>query len=721
MKRGLILYFALFLSAGLCSAAITFTGDVSVDFDQNSIVVTDQNGENDVCKPYGITSTGWDFYSVYFHYDRTEDRLYIGLDFNGRICGDADGDGDPSNTGSTLFGYGGTDVANLGTDECVCIYFDTNRRGGYDVICGIPRYGAYSDYRVCYSQSDPNGNPSNSFGNQISTASASYAYSYCPDASHPDFECTIDNFSQLPYFNFNPATDEVVFRMGAYAGSWTDDGIGRDIISNSKRTVTFYAETTIPHNIPRDLYVMQGIPVMVSNGNPEHLFMASFGNPPSWGHPYCRVSRWNHELQTYERYSEQNWPIAVGGDPPDQDPGKGFWVVQDYVDNCTITITGTAFEPGWTVYQNLSKPLSGGRRGIVQLANPFHVPVQWCDAYLRYQPFSGTPIPLINAVCQELICGYAATWDPYGMEYIPNGYCAYIEPWQAYWATQFNENNDYVLCFDFPSSDALSENRILGGGPPEELDNYGEWYFNIGVACETIDQTDFGNVIGIIDSASDGYDNLDFREYNPMSTQGYVQLLFPHQDWGANPDNYSYDIRHGPFEGEKTWEFNLRSGGYSGNITVMWDGVFHAYPEYELSLLDEQGNVVVADMYSEETMTLSISSGEIKVYRIRVVGLGQGVEGRNLTAPEDYSLSAAYPNPFNNETLVKLSLPAASDVKLALYDVTGRLARTVVERYFAEGTHSVSVDASGLASGMYFLKADAAGKTFAVQKLALLK
>jgi hypothetical protein len=725
MKTVLTTSFALLLLIGVSFADIQFSGDVSVDFDENSIIYVDANGEGDVYIPYGISSTGWDFYSAHFHYDRNLDRLYIGLDFNGRICGDADGDGDPAHTGTVLDLRGGRDVADLGNGETVCIYFDTDNRGGYDVICGIPRTENFtSGYRVSNCLSDPNGNPSSSFGSVIQSASGSYTYHSTPSATHPDFECTINNFSQLPGFNFDPATDDVIFRVGAYAGSWEDDGISNDVLSSSKKTITFYSQTTIPHTIPRDLYVMMGVPVVVDNGNPEFLYMSSFGNPPYWGWPYCRVSRWNHELQTYERYNEQNWPIAVGGDPQEQDPGRGFWVVQDYVDNCQIEVTGTALQPGWVVFQNINKPLHNpDRRGLTQLANPFHVPVQWGDAYLRDQPYGGPSVSIESAVNQGIMCRYAVTWDPYNLEYITHEFNSTLNPWDAYWTEQYRDNHDYVMCFEFPSTDNTPTITKLGGSAPQEVDNYSEWHFTIGTICETTGQTDMGNYMGIINSASDEFDQLDCREYTPMrSSTGFVQLYFPHSDWTTHPDNYCYDFRNGGFTGEKIWNMEIRSDGYSGNVDIVWDGIFKAYPEYELSLLDGQGNTLVADMHTTQSLTVTITDGETQSYKVRVYGLGSGVKGDdNSSLPKEFNLTSAYPNPFNNSSLVTLNLPVSADVKIALFDVNGRLARTVANRTFNEGSHSIVVDASGLASGMYFLRAETAGNVFAAQKLVLLK
>jgi hypothetical protein len=90
------------------------------------------------------------------------------------------------------------------------------------------------------------------------------------------------------------------------------------------------------------------------------------------------------------------------------------------------------------------------------------------------------------------------------------------------------------------------------------------------------------------------------------------------------------------------------------------------------------------------------------------------------TSPSTFSLFQNYPNPFNPTTLIRYQLSSNSTVTLRVYDVLGRLVRTLVEDRQSVGEHSVTFNASDLPSGVYFYKLQA-GTNSDTKKLLLLK
>ena len=85
------------------------------------------------------------------------------------------------------------------------------------------------------------------------------------------------------------------------------------------------------------------------------------------------------------------------------------------------------------------------------------------------------------------------------------------------------------------------------------------------------------------------------------------------------------------------------------------------------------------------------------------------------SAPHELSLSRPAPNPATTSTSVRLALPTASRVTLAVHDIAGRELRTVYRGAAAAGERDISWDlrddrGGRVAEGIYFLKLDFEGR-----------
>jgi hypothetical protein len=90
------------------------------------------------------------------------------------------------------------------------------------------------------------------------------------------------------------------------------------------------------------------------------------------------------------------------------------------------------------------------------------------------------------------------------------------------------------------------------------------------------------------------------------------------------------------------------------------------------------------------------------------------------SAPLAFKLGQNTPNPFNPVTKISYSVPARSRVSLVLYSVDGRVVRTLVDEEKEPGVHRVTLNAAGLASGVYFCRM-VSGGFVQTRKMVLLK
>jgi photosystem II stability/assembly factor-like uncharacterized protein len=92
--------------------------------------------------------------------------------------------------------------------------------------------------------------------------------------------------------------------------------------------------------------------------------------------------------------------------------------------------------------------------------------------------------------------------------------------------------------------------------------------------------------------------------------------------------------------------------------------------------------------------------------------------------PEQFSLNQNYPNPFNPSTRISYNLPVDAKVTLQIFDMTGREVNSLVNGLQTAGNYTVTVDAKGMSSGVYFyrISADAGNQQFAkTMKMILTK
>lgn len=88
--------------------------------------------------------------------------------------------------------------------------------------------------------------------------------------------------------------------------------------------------------------------------------------------------------------------------------------------------------------------------------------------------------------------------------------------------------------------------------------------------------------------------------------------------------------------------------------------------------------------------------------------------------PNSSTLSQNFPNPFNGSTTISYTIPVDERVTLKVFDLLGREVVSLVDGRVEAGSHAVTLDASRLASGLYFYRLTA-GKFTDVKKLVLMK
>ncbi|MEM8486282.1 MAG: FG-GAP-like repeat-containing protein [Bacteroidota bacterium] len=119
---------------------------------------------------------------------------------------------------------------------------------------------------------------------------------------------------------------------------------------------------------------------------------------------------------------------------------------------------------------------------------------------------------------------------------------------------------------------------------------------------------------------------------------------------------------------------------------------------YTLTQNADSSYTVDSSVENENRVFMRVMSGS---------GIAVSIDEERIIVPDDYRLHDNYPNPFNPTTTISFTLPLDKAVSVRVFDMTGRLVRTLVNNeYRTEGYHEVVWDATSdagnqVASGSY--------------------
>jgi hypothetical protein len=158
-----------------------------------------------------------------------------------------------------------------------------------------------------------------------------------------------------------------------------------------------------------------------------------------------------------------------------------------------------------------------------------------------------------------------------------------------------------------------------------------------------------------------------------------------------------------------TW---LTIGEYSGIV---------AGGDSEDIQLDFDSTGLADGIYQLNLVVTNSASGPLVVPVTLEVGGTSGVE--NL--PQHLALEKNYPNPFNPRTNISFVLPADGSARLQVYDMRGRLVKTLHDGALTAGYHTVmwdGTDNSGqrVASGVFLYRLVSGDQVFS-RKMLLMK
>jgi len=385
---------------------------------------------------------------------------------------------------------------------------------------------------------------------------------------------------------------------------------------------------------------------------------------------------------------------------------------------------------GQVVDQGMTADMSGGlyilghhpsdvlhtsSRGIIQIA-PLQIgaPYTWYSGTATGSSTDTLEIPL-NPVRGEfpLVCGAALNSTDIQMTLFRLNAFAALPTIEA--RTEDGNTFSYPL-ISTDSVYSASVTDSLGTGGIFEVkaidDSSDEFFFNIRYSISAFDSAsreagaNNGDVDVFLDGAMTGIERVMFASTDyPVIEAGLPQGILQVSD--AHAISVSPSV---PFVG--TNDIRIRYDNLTPENPALprifqWNSTLRQW-------IDIGGTVNAL----QSTVNATISEPGVYAAFAYEPTLDVGPHGSGV--PEEYELFQNYPNPFNPETKIEYQIPTISHVTIKVFDLLGREVVTLVNDEKPAGKYSVTWDASGLASGVYFYRFKSGGFS-ETKRLILLK
>jgi len=381
------------------------------------------------------------------------------------------------------------------------------------------------------------------------------------------------------------------------------------------------------------------------------------------------------------------------------------WRLFDYIQHELIEYPNLqdGFTPGnalWLICRNQPRQIDSGPGYAVPTNTPFSIALDSAAWTTVGNPFdfsiSINDLKLANGDSVPNIITYEGRWK----------ICSefnQINPWEGYLVKSLRPTHLLI----YPQAIDNSHLARTHSQEREEAGTAAGWQVQIIATCGELQ--DAANFIGVKKNAADGWDVNDLFE--PPEFGAFVAVSFPHFDWKINPERYTTDFRSINPEGHY-WDFNVGTSGENQSIKLDFVQQDSVPDGFQILLVNRKMKSLHSIFDSPE---ISFASGPARViHRFRlIVGTVDFVKENDLGAsplPSTCEVYQNFPNPFNQQTLIRYYLPQTERVTLKIYNLLGQCVCTLIEKQM-QGTgiyevhwNGTNQDGLAVASGIYYFQ-----------------
>ena len=257
--------------------------------------------------------------------------------------------------------------------------------------------------------------------------------------------------------------------------------------------------------------------------------------------------------------------------------------------------------------------------------------------------------------------------------------------YHTYGGTRSDDGNFSVLTND--GNCVITGHTSSNDGDVPDNVGFNSWVWKIDVANN-------GNIIwqthfGVVNDTAAGFSVF------PTHDGGFVVV-------GAIAPN-----EEAPFS---TWDAYM--GKVDADGTLLWTKQFGGSDFDALSGGVEEGDnsLLISGYTFSNDGDVSGNHGNTDCWMVNLSAAGARISEGSGSPFEKSEVGTGwktYPNPFSTSTTISFSLSQSQNVSLKVYDVNGRLIKTLASTIFEEGEHQIVWNAEEVNAGIYFLKMQA--------------
>ena len=289
----------------------------------------------------------------------------------------------------------------------------------------------------------------------------------------------------------------------------------------------------------------------------------------------------------------------------------------------------------------------------------------------------------------------------------------YLLPWSGY-AIFNSSDNQQTITLNPLYEDSDNAFQSITTAP--------EWAAKISVNGNGF--SDSKNIFGIHKNSNNSFDLMDCPELPTIGQ--YISFYSRSIDRNVPYKRLTKDFREFKENILQVWELELETTilDLQGQINIKIEGEL---TDNELWFFDMQ-NRNFLQLNEGDSNFSNINkphSNEVFHYKLIYGSSTEIQEFFSTIIPKKYSLHNNYPNPFNSKTKIPFDVSNSSIVSILIYDVGGRIIKTITNKNWSAGYHELiwdGQDSNGqnVGTGIYFIKMESEN-FLQYKKMILLK